>query len=426
MMLDRKRSLLNSFDILILLLLLGLAFLPAEDQLHKELILLGIAIFQIVEGRLVAWLPRRGRVYAVLIKIALATLLLDHTGEMGINSSYYPIYFLPIITAAVYFGPLATLFWTALTSLAYCSFLAPALLYYDFELTAEGASILAVRILFFFLAAILVNQFAVENRRQVARYQALSETLEETNRQLRRAEADARRSERLAALGQLSAGLAHEVRNPLGIIKGSAEMLTRKLENTEPLAGELAGNISTEVNRLNSLVARFLDFARPSRLELRPVRVAQVVDRALESVEQHTPDAKVRVERRYAWNVPEILADEQLCESVFVNLIQNAFQAMESQANGRERVLRLGISPESSNGEPGVGITVEDTGPGVPPDAREQIFNPFYTSKKEGVGLGLAIVAKIVDDHRGSIRLESDAAPGARFHVFLPAAPGQS
>ena len=144
------------------------------------------------------------------------------------TARYYPIYYLPVVTAAIYFGPVGTLLWTALASLAYCSFLIPAL--QEYELTAEGAWILTTRILFFFIAAVLVNRFAVENRRQVARYQALSETLEETNRQLQRAEADARRSERLAALGQMSAGLAHEIRNPLAVIKGSAEMLSKKLE----------------------------------------------------------------------------------------------------------------------------------------------------------------------------------------------------
>ncbi len=128
--------------------------------------------------------------------------------------------------------------------------------------------------LFFFIAAILVNRFVMENRRQVERLQVLSEKLEETNRQLRRAEADARRAERLAALGQLSAGLAHEIRNPLGVIKGSAEMLNQKVKDSQPLVAELAGYISSEVNRLNALVIRFLDFARPSKLELRPGRTS--------------------------------------------------------------------------------------------------------------------------------------------------------
>jgi nitrogen-specific signal transduction histidine kinase len=263
----------------------------------------------------------------------------------------------------------------------------------------------------------------VENRRQVERYQSLSETLEETNRQLQRAEAEARRSERLAALGQLSAGLAHEIRNPLAVIKGSAEMLTQKLRGAAPLTSELAGYISSEVNRLNALVSRFLDFARPLHVELRPLDISRVADRALESVAGALPNANVKVEREYAAGLPEILADAQLCERVFVNLIQNAYQAMEGQADGRARALRVSIARDISNGEPGVGVVIEDTGPGVPAELREQIFNPFFTSKKDGVGLGLSIVAKIVDDHRGSIRLESPPGRGARFRVFLPEKP---
>ena len=420
-MLDRKQSAVSWIDLLLLLLLVGLAFLPAVDQFHKQLILLTIAIFQFFERRLIAWLPKRGRVYSVLIKIALATLLLDHTGELGINSPYYPIYYLPVITAAIYFGPVATLLWTALTSVAYCSFLLPALQEYEF--TPEAATILAIRILFLFLAAILVNRFVVENRHQVELYQSLSETLAETNRQLERAEAEARRSERLAALGRLSAGLAHEIRNPLGVIKGSAEMLSQKLQGAAPLASELAEYISSEVNRLNAFVSRFLDFARPLHVELRPLHIAAVVDRALESVQGQLPHTKVKVVRQYAAGLPEILADEQLCERVFVNLIQNAYQAMEGQLDGQAGCLRVSIAPEASNGKAGVGVTIEDTGPGVPADLREQIFNPFFTSKKEGVGLGLSIVAKIVDDHRGSLRLESDSARGARFRVFLPEKP---
>jgi len=417
-MLDRKRSPIDWIDVVWLVFIAGLAFLPPINEIHKQLILIAIGAFQLLEGRLIARFPREGATISISVKIVLATLLLDHTGEIGINSEYYPIYFLPVVTAAIYFGPIGTLFWSTLASLAYCSFLIPALV--EYEMTPEAEGLLVLRIVFFFLVAMLVNRFVVENRRQVARYQALSQTLEETNRQLQRAEADARRSERLAALGQLSAGLAHEIRNPLGVIKGSAEMLAQKLKDSQPLTSELAGYISSEVNRLNALVARFLDFARPSNLDLRPQQIPEIVDRALESVQSTSSGANVRVERHYAAGLPEVSADEQMCERVFVNLIQNAYQSMAAAGDRGERVLRLSIAPESSSGRDGIGVTVEDTGPGVPPELREQIFNPFFTSKKDGVGLGLAIVAKIVDDHRGWIRLENNSAPGARFRVFLP------
>ena len=152
--------------------------------------------------------------------------------------------------------------------------------------------------------------FVLENRtRQVKRYQELSETLAEANRQLEAAQDEARRSERLAALGQLSAGLAHEIRNPLGVIKGSAEMLTQKLKEAQPLASELAGYILSEVNRLNALVARFLDFARPSRLDHRAVDATALLDRALDAVRAQMPSAPVTVVRNYAAGLPSY-ADE--------------------------------------------------------------------------------------------------------------------
>ncbi len=427
-MLDRERSAISWIDFLWLVFLGGLALLPPLSEIHKQLIILAIVVVQLFEGWLINRQPARGPAYVVAIKILLATLLLDHTGDMGINSNYYPIFFLPVVSAAVYFGPIGTLAWTTVASLAYLSLLIEAL--QEYELGSSGISILTIRVLFFFIAAILVNRFVMENRRQVERLETLSKKLEETNRDLRRAEAEARRAERLAALGQLSAGLAHEIRNPLGVIKGSAEMLSQKVAGSQPLVAELAGYISSEVNRLNALVVRFLDFARPSKLETRPERISEIVDHALESAAASFPNAKVKIERQYAPGLPEIQADRQLCEQVFVNLITNALQAMEAQPGSLKGtpdgtlngMLRLSIAPEVSNGGPGVCVTVEDSGPGVPPELREQIFNPFFTSKKDGVGLGLSIVAKIVDDHRGTIRLDNDTTKGARFRVFFPQA----
>jgi signal transduction histidine kinase len=410
---ERREKAVGWTDLLWLGFLAGLALLSPIKEVHKQITLLAIAVFQLMERRLIARFPRRGPSYTVLIKIALATLLLGHTGEIGINSSYYPIYYLPVVTAAIYFGMGATLLWTLLASAAYCSYLYPALK--EYELTEAGLAELAIRILFFFFAAVLVNQFAMANRRQMQRIQQVSDSLRESHRQLQRAQAERRRAERLAALGQLSAGLAHEIRNPLGVIKGSAEMLRQKLQGSQPVVSELAGFISSEVVRLNALVARFLDFARPSRLELRPVDAGAIVDRALDAVRAQLPHSKVEVERDYVNGVPNILADAQLCEQVFVNLILNAYEAMEGSGK-----LRISIVPAAMNGQQGAAVEVADSGPGVPENLREQIFNPFVSSKQNGVGLGLSIVAKIVDDHRGSIRLHAGPEPGACFRVFFP------
>ena len=111
----------------------------------------------------------------VLVKIVLATLLINHTGELGINSSYYPIYYVPIVTAAIHFGPWGTLLWTSLASAAYCAYLYPAL--QEYTLTPTGAAELAIRIMFFFMAAIVVNRFTIENRRKTMQYQQVAEEL---------------------------------------------------------------------------------------------------------------------------------------------------------------------------------------------------------------------------------------------------------
>jgi signal transduction histidine kinase len=409
-----QREKLNWMDLLWLLFLGGLALLPPIAEVHKQLILLAIGVLQLFEGSLIHYSPRRGEYYVVLLKIFLSMLLLGHTGQVEINSSYYPIFYVPILTAAVYFGPLGTLLWTLIASAAYCSYLYPALQQYA---PVEGFyAELAIRILFFFLAAMVVNRFATENRRQTLRYQTLAEELAETNRRLELAQAEARRSERLAALGQLSAGLAHEIRNPLGIIKGSAEMLTERTKAAEPLVAELAGYISTEVNRLSALVTRFLDFARPLRLELRPQSLPAVVDLALKAVAANWSGPPIRVERNYQENLPEISLDESFAEQGFINLAQNAYEAMSEAGGG---TLRVSIGRTEQNGRDGLEVRFADSGPGIPGELREQIFNPFVTTKKTGVGLGLSIVSKIVDEHHGSIQLAKDT-PGACFVLFFP------
>jgi signal transduction histidine kinase len=426
-MTEAKRPAINWMDLLWLAFLAALALLPPVQEPHKQLILLAFGILQLNESWLIARVPSRGPAYLVVLKIGLATLLILHTGEIPINSYYYPIYYLPAVTAAEYFGPWATLLWTSLASAAYCSYLYPAL--QEYEISTEDYGRLAIRIVFFFLAAMVVNRFVVESRRQTQRYQELAETLAETNRRLEQAQAAARRSERLAALGQLSAGLAHEIRNPLGVIKGSAEMLTQKLGESNPLATELAGYILTETNRLSALVTRFLDFARPLHADLTPLDITAVLDRALNDVSQLWKGAPVRVEKEYEPSLPLVPLDESLSEQAFVNIVQNAYDAMGA-GGGTLRVSVRKSQTEIRDGGrlDGVEVRMADTGPGIPLELREQIFNPFVTTKKSGVGLGLSIVSKIIDGHQGTIRIEESGnatgatGRGAHFVIFLPAA----
>jgi signal transduction histidine kinase len=289
----------------------------------------------------------------------------------------------------------------------------------EYELTQEAITYLTLRILFFFLAAMIVNRFAEHSRQQTELYRELAERLAETNLRLEQAQAEARRSERLAALGQLSAGLAHEIRNPLGVIKGSAEMLNQKLQQSDELARELAGYISSEVNRLSALVTEFLDFARPLHAELHPADLGALLDRVLKTVADRWTGKPVRVERCYASNLPLVPIDESLCEQAFLNLVQNAYEAMDENGGS----LRVEVVRVNQEDRDGIQVRLSDTGPGVPRHLREEIFNPFVTTKKTGVGLGLSIVSKIIDGHQGSIRVDSGPQGGAMFTVFFPLQP---
>ena len=174
--------------------------------------------------------------------------------------------------------------------------------------------------------------------------------------------------------------------------------------------------ISSEVNRLNALVSRFLDFARPLQLQLGSHEISPLLEQALKAVRDRWPEAKVEIERQYAKDLPKVRVDAELCEQVFTNLVVNAYEAMP--AGGK---LKVATAVTHSDSHQGVEIDIEDSGPGIPSELCEQIFNPFFTTKKNGVGLGLSLVSKIVDDHGGWLRVTSNPGQGACFKIFLPA-----
>jgi len=258
----------------------------------------------------------------------------------------------------------------------------------------------------------LANVLAEALRVQSEKHRRTAEHLAEANRQVMVAHDAVRRSDKLAALGQLTAGLAHELRNPLGTIKASAEMLNQQLSAENAVAREVAGFISTEVDRTNSLVTRFLQFARPLRLRLETADLAHLLDRAIAEAEREAPG--IAVYRNYAPEMPPFAFDAELMERVFYNLVLNAAQATAPGGTVTVKTRTEGRTAE---------IAVIDRGVGIGPAQMKDIFNPFFTTKPEGVGLGLAIVAKIVDEHGGKIAVESEPGKGSIFCVSLPMDP---
>jgi signal transduction histidine kinase len=377
---------------------------PAEAE-----ILVAAAAFELVEPRFPSWRESfAGRLASVLVRLALGYLLIGVTG--GITSSYYLIFLLPVVTASTLFEKLGAFLLTALTAACYLSFL----LFLDFERVAilqDQQQEISFRILFLFVASFLVYQLARANRDTVVRYQGLTAELQVANRNLVAAQEEAQRSQRLAALGQLTAGLAHELRNPLGTIKSSAEMLARRLPQGDAISLELAGYVSTEVDRTTELVKRFLDFAKPFRLQIAPVDLSEVADRAIHQVAQRAAVKEVVIYRHDSPDLGPIPADAQWIEQMLANLLANAIDASPQAGS-------VTIATREASG--GVELAVSDQGPGIPEENRQTIFNPFFTTKPEGTGLGLAIVSKIVDEHRGRIFVESKAGEGATFRVWLP------
>jgi signal transduction histidine kinase len=314
---------------------------------------------------------------------------------------------LPVMSAATSLGLVGLVAATALACGAYLSF---------FLFLPPGSSVsdwpvLVLREATFPIAGFLTYELLEANRAATRRAQHAAEQLAEANRNLQKAEAQVRRTERLAALGQLSAGLAHEIRNPLSTIKGSAEMLLKNVDANGAVAHELAGFISTEVDRTNALVTRFLDFARPLALRLEQAEIAEVIDEAVAQVEKHTPPLDVSIYKNYSPDISPFLFDRQLIERVLYNLLLNAAQASPPEGSVTVKTRLVGDTVE---------VDVIDRGTGIAPKDRESIFNPFFTTKPSGVGLGLAIVSKIVDEHGGQITVESEPGAGSVFRVFLP------
>jgi two-component system sensor histidine kinase HydH len=402
---SRFRRIVRPQDIVWIALFAVLAIYGPDLNPEPRAVLIGLGLMQIIEPKIPFFDSRMGSITSFLIKLALWYILMGWTD--GISSSYYWLILLPVMSAATSLGLAGLVVATALACGAYISlvlFVPPGYFVSEWP-------VVILREATFPIAGFLTYELLEANRAATRKAQIAAEQLAEANRNLQAAEATVRRTERLAALGQLSAGLAHEIRNPLSTIKGSAEMLLKNVGADSAVSHELAGFISSEVDRTNALVTRFLDFARPLELRLERTEITEVIDEAVAEVEKHTPPLDVSVYKNYSPDIPPLLLDRQLIERVLYNLLLNAAQASPPQGSVTVKTRQLDDTVE---------ISVIDRGAGIAAKDRESIFNPFFTTKSSGVGLGLAIVSKIVDEHGGLITVESEPGDGSVFRVFLP------
>lgn len=394
-----------------LLFVVSLISTTPETNYNFEIFLVMIAAFQIVEPRLKLFSSPRGQVASVVLKLIFSYLLVGYTH--AIFSPYYAIFLIPVVSAATLFELTGVVVVTAIACLAYFSFLLPIFIDWStFVLPPEHLSLMGLRASFFAIVAFLVYEQAHAKRDEMERTNEAVLRLSESNRNLRLAEASLRRSERLAALGQLTAGLAHELRNPLGTIKASAEMLTKSVaQNHAEIATEMAGYIESEVDRVNALIASFLDFARPLQIHPAVAELKETLDEVIR--EQSELARKREVELAVTMQDPSIrfAFDPILLRLAISNLVQNAIQASPAGTVVQIKTDNVGEK---------VRISVVDHGEGIQTQHRENIFNPFFTTKPTGVGLGLPIVSKIVDEHEGQIHVFSEPGAGTTFELVLP------
>ncbi|MFP4037959.1 MAG: sensor histidine kinase [Desulfobacteraceae bacterium] len=234
--------------------------------------------------------------------------------------------------------------------------------------------------------------------------------IEERAKEQRELESQLHQAERLAALGEMVAGVSHEIKNPLGIIQSTAELLAGSPE-AEESQKRLSRVIQEESARLNGIVTEFLDFARPQTPSLRETELADVLLRNISFLRPEFEKKGIRVEHNLDGRPLSLQADPDLLYRVFLNILINAVQAMEEGGDIR---LTAYETPDVCT------VQIKDTGPGISEDNLPKLFNPFFTTKEKGTGLGLSIVKKIVEAHSGSIEVSSAPGEGTKVTIRLP------
>jgi signal transduction histidine kinase len=354
-------------------------------------------------------------IIASLLLLVTALHYLTTTEQAGAHDVYRRLYYVPIVLGGVWFALRGGITTSILASLLYV----PHVLFH-WQHHPSIAIEQYLEIVLYNVIGCLTGFLAQRERQQKLRYQKAAETLEGSYQKLREQadqiieiEDQLRRADRLSALGELSAGMAHEIRNPLGSIRGTAEILRDGVAVDDPKL-EFADILIREVDRLNKVLEDFLHFAKPAPVDQGRFSANQAVGDVLELTRQQAVRNRVEVQVNLDDDVDVPGQGEQIKQAL-LNLVLNALQAMPD--GGTLRVSTRIIANE-------IHIEVSDNGPGVAPEDRDRIFNPFVTTRETGTGLGLAITQRIVQGHDGHIMLKDTSERGAIFVLCLPLSSG--
>ena len=218
------------------------------------------------------------------------------------------------------------------------------------------------------------------------------------------------RAKHLSSLGEMTASISHEIRNPLGIIKSSAELMKKKLQKLDP-SNPLPGIIVEEASRLNDIITDFLSFARPPQPTLRPGHLRPLVEKALQHLANEIKDRQIVISTKFDEGLSAVMMDNDMIYQALLNLLLNAMQAI--QTHGR---IEISVTVQDDR----IQLILQDTGPGIDASILDKIWDPFFTKKEKGTGLGLGIVKQILEVHKGQIKISNASQGGACVEILLP------
>ncbi|MBA1336974.1 MAG: hypothetical protein HPY66_3410 [Firmicutes bacterium] len=260
--------------------------------------------------------------------------------------------------------------------------------------------------------SIYVKLYSYPLKNYLGKVEGLVLVLEDVS-ELRKLENQVRRADKLSAVGELASGVAHEIRNPLGIIKAIAQTINGEIKNDD--AKEGIGIIVQEVDRANSVIKNLLDFARPNIGNTKVHRLNSIMEDTIRITRKYAEQNRVEMVYEAVGEI-FVQADKEKLQQAFVNVILNSVQAMPDGGS-----LNISVAEDERTAK----VSFADNGTGIPPDRLEKVFEPFYTTKDMGTGLGLAITHRIIEEHKGYIEVESTVGKGTVVSIYLPSQPGE-
>jgi signal transduction histidine kinase len=349
------------------------------------------------------------RYSAILAAILVISVLHFRTSTdyRYLHEIYQRLYYIPILLAAYWYGPLWGIVSASLTSLLYIFHIErdwSHIPVYSFNQYAE--------IFLFHALALIIGLLSRKDKRHRQKLETTSRELSDAYEKLQQTFDQLKRADRLAALGQLSAGIAHEIRNPLGSIKGSVEILENEIPPENP-KNEFIKIIKEETARLNAIVGEFLKFARPPKLSAEPTSINELILSTLTLFEKQAQHPHVEIRKQLDPGLPMVSLDPDQIRQVLLNVVINGIQAMPLGGILQVRSFR---NPDENC----VTLELSDTGEGIAGSDLDHVFDPFFTTKTQGTGLGLSISYQLVDLHGGRIQVRKNPAKGVTVRIDLP------